>query len=82
MPLGIREAAYGVGATRWEVMRSQVLPVRRARHLTGAVLSLARAIGETAPLILVGAVTGFLPRRERGRATRARSGARSRPCRR
>jgi phosphate transport system permease protein len=60
VPLSIREAGYGVGATRWEVIRSHVLPYAAPGILTGTVLSLARAIGETAPLILVGATTGFL----------------------
>ncbi|MEO8477635.1 MAG: phosphate ABC transporter permease PstA [Actinomycetota bacterium] len=60
VPTGIREAAYGVGATRWEVVRSHVLPYAAPGMLTGAILSLARAFGETAPLLLVGAVTGYL----------------------
>ncbi len=59
VPGGIREAGYGVGATRWEVIRSHVLPYAAPGVFTGTVLSLARAFGETAPLILVGAVTGF-----------------------
>lgn len=59
VPQGIREAGYGVGATRWEVIRSHVLPSAAPGIFTGTVLSLARAFGETAPLILVGAVTGF-----------------------
>jgi phosphate transport system permease protein len=58
VPQGIREAGYGVGATKWEVVRSHVLPAAAPGILTGTVLSLARAFGETAPLILVGAVTG------------------------
>lgn len=60
VPYSIREAGYGVGATRWEVIRSHVLPSAAPGILTGTVLSLSRAIGETAPLLLVGAVTGFL----------------------
>jgi len=60
VPASIREAGYGVGATRWEVIRSHVLPSAAPGILTGTVLSLSRAIGETAPLLLVGAVTGFL----------------------
>jgi phosphate transport system permease protein len=59
VPRGIREAAYGVGATRWEVVRSHVLPSAAPGIVTGSVISLARAFGETAPLLLVGAVTGF-----------------------
>ena len=54
VPRGIREAGYGVGATRWEVVRSHVLPYAAPGVLTGTILSLARAFGETAPLLLVG----------------------------
>lgn len=60
VPNGIREAGFGVGATRWEVVRSHVLPYAAPGVLTGTVLALARAMGEAAPLILVGATTGFL----------------------
>jgi phosphate transport system permease protein len=60
VPNSIREAGFGVGATRWEVIRSHVLPYAAPGVLTGSVLSMARALGETAPLIMVGAVTGFL----------------------
>jgi len=60
VPDSIREAGFGVGATRWEVIRSHVLPYAAPGILTGTVLSLARALGEAAPLILVGAVTGRL----------------------
>jgi phosphate transport system permease protein len=60
VPYSIREAGYGVGATRWEVIRSHVLPSAAPGILTGTVLSLSRALGETAPLLLVGAVTGFI----------------------
>ena len=60
VPSSIREAGYGVGATRWEVIRHHVLPSATPGILTGTVLSLARALGETAPVLLVGAVTGFL----------------------
>ena len=60
VPDSIREAGFGVGATRWEVVRSHVLPYAAPGVLTGTVLTLARAFGETAPLILVGASTGFL----------------------
>lgn len=59
VPRSIREAGYGVGATRWEVIRSHVLPYAAPGILTGTVLAMARALGETAPLIMVGAVTGF-----------------------
>jgi phosphate transport system permease protein len=60
VPRGIREAAYGVGATRWEVVRSHVLPYAAPGVFTGGILALARAFGETAPLLLVGSVTGYL----------------------
>jgi phosphate transport system permease protein len=60
VPRGIREGAYGVGATRWEVVRSHVLPYAAPGVFTGAILSLARAFGETAPLLLVGAIQGYL----------------------
>lgn len=59
VPQPIREAGYGVGATRWEVTRHHVLPFALPGILTGTMLSLARALGEAAPLILVGAQTGF-----------------------
>lgn len=60
VPLSIREAGYSVGATRWEVIRSHVLPYAAPGIFTGTIISVARAIGEAAPLIMVGAVTGFL----------------------
>jgi len=60
VPQSLREGAYGVGATKWEVIRSQVLPFAAPGILTGTLLALARAVGEAAPLILVGAVTGRL----------------------
>ena len=60
VPASIREAGYGVGATRWEVIRSHVLPSAAPGILTGTILSLARAIGETAPVLMVGAITGYL----------------------
>jgi phosphate transport system permease protein len=59
VPNSIREAGFGVGASRWEVVRKQVLPYAAPGILTGTILSLARALGEAAPLILVGAKTGF-----------------------
>ncbi len=58
VPPAIREAGYGVGATRWEVIRSHVLPYAMPGILTGTILTIGRAFGETAPLLLVGAVTG------------------------
>lgn len=58
VPGSIREAALGVGATRWETIRSHVLPYAAPGIFTGTILSMARAFGETAPLIMVGAVVG------------------------
>jgi phosphate transport system permease protein len=58
VPIAIREAGYGVGASRWEVTRKLVLPAAAPGILTGTVLALARALGETAPLLLIGAVRG------------------------
>ena len=59
VPSTIREAGFGVGATRWEVIRSHVLPSAAPGILTGTILALARAFGETAPLLLIGVATGF-----------------------
>lgn len=60
VPRNIREGALGVGATHWETIRSHVLPSATPGILTGTVLSLARAAGEAAPILLVGAATGLL----------------------
>ena len=57
VPRSLREASYGVGATKWQTIRHQVLPVAMPGILTGTILSLSRAIGETAPLIMIGALT-------------------------
>lgn len=60
VPSNLREGGFGVGATRWEVTRTLVLPNALPGVLTGTILGLARALGEAAPLILVGASTsGF-----------------------
>ena len=64
VPSSLREGAYGVGATKWDVIRGQVLPFAAPGVLTGTLLALARAIGEAAPLILVGAITGRLAPRD------------------
>ena len=58
VPNSIREAAFGVGATRWEMVRSHVVPYAAPGILTGTILTLARAFGETAPLLMVGAIAG------------------------
>ncbi len=57
VPSSIREASYGLGATRWQTVWRQVLPAAAPGILTGVILSLSRAIGETAPLLVVGAST-------------------------
>ena len=56
VPKSIREAAYAVGATRWQTIRHHVLPAALPGIMTGVILALSRAIGEAAPLIVVGAV--------------------------
>lgn len=63
VPHTIREAAYAVGATRWQVTRDHVLPYSIPGIATGVIIGLARAIGETAPLITIGALTfiAYLP---------------------
>ena len=63
VPPSMREAAYAVGATRWQVIRYHVLPYAFGGMLTGNILAMSRAIGETAPLIAMGALTfiAFLP---------------------
>jgi phosphate transport system permease protein len=58
VPRALREGGYGVGATRWDVVRTLVLPNAAPGILTGTVLALSRALGETAPLILIGAIGG------------------------
>ncbi|NNC93098.1 MAG: phosphate ABC transporter permease PstA [Acidimicrobiia bacterium] len=57
VPNSLRQAGMGLGATKWQTVRSQVLPVAIPGILTGTILAVARAIGETAPLILVGAAS-------------------------
>jgi len=57
VPMGLREAAYALGATRFQAIRQVVLPMASPGILTGAILALSRAIGETAPLVVVGALT-------------------------
>lgn len=64
VPPSIREAGYALGASRWQTVRSFVLPVAMPGILTGTILALSRAIGETAPLITIGALTyvAFTPK--------------------
>jgi phosphate transport system permease protein len=57
VPDSIRQGAYALGATQWQVIYRQVLPASIPGIATGSILALARAIGETAPLLLVGALT-------------------------
>jgi phosphate transport system permease protein len=63
VPYELREACYGLGSTRWQAIRQVVLPMALPGILTGTILSISRAIGETAPLLVVGALTymTFLP---------------------
>ena len=63
VPSSIREAAIALGASKWQAVRFQVLPAAMPTVLTGVILALARAIGETAPLIAIGAFTSvfFIP---------------------
>ena len=63
IPKGVRESAYALGATRWQVVRAHLLPLAAPGALTGVILALSRAIGETAPILVVGAATflAFLP---------------------
>lgn len=63
VPAGVRESAFALGATRWQVVWSHLLPISAPSIMTGVILSLSRAIGETAPLIMIGALTfiAFLP---------------------
>ena len=60
VPNSIRLGAYALGATRWETIRFHVMPIAMPGVLTGTILALSRAIGEAAPLILVGALA-FVP---------------------
>ncbi len=57
IPGAVREGGYALGATRWEVIKAHLLPMAVPGALTGTILALSRAIGETAPLIVVGAAT-------------------------
>ncbi len=63
IPVSIREGAYALGATKWQTVSDHILPYSSAGILTGIIIGLARAIGETAPIITIGALTfiAFLP---------------------
>lgn len=60
VPLSLRQASYGLGATQWQTIRAHVLPSAFPGILTGVILSMSRAIGETAPLIVVGGASQVL----------------------
>ncbi len=57
MPSSLRQASYGLGATKWQTIWHHVLPNALPGILTGTILAISRAIGETAPLVVVGAST-------------------------
>ena len=63
IPQGIREGAYALGGTQWQVCRDHIIPYSSAGILTGIIIGMARAIGETAPVITIGALSfiAFLP---------------------
>src|SRR3954466_11159226 len=63
IPQAIREGSYALGATQWQTVRFHILPYSSAGILTGVIIGMARAIGETAPIITIGALTfiAFLP---------------------
>jgi phosphate transport system permease protein len=63
IPFGIREAAYALGADQWQMVSQHILPYSRGGILTGVIVGLSRAIGETAPIVTIGALTfiAFLP---------------------
>ncbi|WP_303783290.1 phosphate ABC transporter permease PstA [Azovibrio restrictus] len=63
IPVMVREGAYGCGATTWQVVRDHIVPYSSAGIMTGVIIGMARAIGETAPIITIGALTfiAFLP---------------------
>lgn len=56
VPNSLREASYGMGATKWQTIWYQILPASAGGILTGIILALSRAVGETAPLIVIGAL--------------------------
>lgn len=60
VPPGLRQAAYGVGATKWQTTRHHVLPAAFPGIMTGIILAMSRAIGETAPLLAVGGASQVL----------------------
>ncbi|ADI72976.1 phosphate ABC transporter, inner membrane subunit PstA [Methanohalobium evestigatum Z-7303] len=59
VPDSLRDASYGIGATKWQTIRKIVIPEALPGIMTGTILSLSRAIGETAPLIMIGAATSM-----------------------
>ena len=63
VPKDLQEASYGMGATKWQTIRRVILPAAIPGIFTGSILALSRAVGETAPLIMIGAMTfiAFIP---------------------
>ena len=63
VPSSLKEASYGMGATKWQTIRRVVLPSALGGILTGIILAISRAVGETAPLLVIGALTyvPFIP---------------------
>ena len=63
IPVAIREAAYAVGATKWQVVKDHIVKYSQGGILTGVIIGMSRALGETAPIITIGALTfiAFLP---------------------
>jgi phosphate transport system permease protein len=63
IPIAIREAAYAVGATKWQVVKDHIVKYSQGGILTGVIIGMSRALGETAPIITIGALTfiAFLP---------------------
>jgi phosphate transport system permease protein len=71
VPISLRQAAMALGATKWQVIRDHVLPSSLPGILTGTILALSRAVGETAPLLMIGAAAGIssVPRGLKSRFT-------------
>ncbi len=61
IPFDLTEAAFGIGATKWQAIRTVVLPTALPTILTGFILAMSRAIGETAPLVVIGIPTLLIP---------------------
>ena len=59
VPSSLRESAFGVGCTRWQVVRDHIMPSAMPGIMTGSILAMSRIMGEAAPLIVVGAAAGI-----------------------